>query len=114
MKKDIRKRKRSPRKPKPKLLWPGGPNAKYSLVLAADQSPAADFLLAMLRRKAIEFVYWSGSTPGAYRRVLPYCLFSVGEDGPIYARAWCLTRCAERVFCMDWVTLPGEAEDYTI
>ena len=96
------------------LEWPSWAIEPRWPVLVSDQSPAAEFILAMLRHESVEFVYWGGSTPGATRRAIPLRMFTIGESAVVYAQSWCLTRKADRVFRMDNVELPGCAADFVI
>ena len=73
--------------------------------LLSDESPAAEFILAMLRKRPIQFVYWGGSSPGERRRVLVTDVFQIQVGGPVYGEGFCLARRAERVFRLDRVDL---------
>lgn len=79
-----------------------------------DEEPGAQILLAMLKRVAVQFCYLGGSTPGEARTVRPLEVFRVRPEGPIYVRAWCEVRNAERTFRLDRVGLreldPEEVE----
>lgn len=66
-----------------------------------DEEPGAQIMLAMLKHVAAQFFYLGGSTPGQVRTVRPLEIFRVECEGPIYVRAWCETRQAERTFRMD-------------
>lgn len=76
-------------------------------VLLSDESPLAEFILAMLQKRPIQFVYWGGSAPGERRSVLVTEVFQIQQDGPVYAEGYCLRRRAERVFRLDRVELKG-------
>lgn len=74
-------------------------------VLQSDESPIAEFVLAMLQKRPIQFVYWGGSAPGERRSVLVTELFQIQQRGPVYAEGYCMQRKAERVFRLDRVEL---------
>ena len=74
-------------------------------VLLADESPVAQFVLAGLRGKPIEFVYWGGSEPGRVRKIRITDIFRLDESGPVYVEGFCFMRQATRVFRLDRVSL---------
>lgn len=76
-------------------------------VLLSDKSPTGEFILAMLQKRPIQFVYWGGSASGEQRSVLVTEVFQIQQDGPVYAEGYCLRRRAERVFRLDRVDLKG-------
>jgi|WetSurMetagenome_2_1015567.scaffolds.fasta_scaffold794394_1 predicted DNA-binding transcriptional regulator YafY len=91
--------------PSHNLFWIEWAQLRHVAVVLSDESPVAEFLLAWLRHEAIDFVYWGGATPGLRRQARPIEVYQLSENGPVYARATCLVRQAERVFRLDRVEL---------
>ncbi len=87
--------------------WLGRPHLP---VLVLDEEPGAQIILAMLHRAAVAFTYYGGSTPGKLRTVRPSEVFRLEEDGPVYVRAWCEIRRAERTFRLDRARLSVVAQ----
>jgi predicted DNA-binding transcriptional regulator YafY len=65
-------------------------------------------LAAAWQRGTVEFRYWGGSEPGAWRRVTPEAVFTVAGSAGIYVEGDCHLRAERREFRPDRVEWPGD------
>jgi predicted DNA-binding transcriptional regulator YafY len=69
------------------------------------------FIEAMWYQEAVAFRYWGGSSPGAWRRIVPRRVFRVGNARPLYFSGWCPVRGEERTFRIDRAQLAPAGND---
>jgi len=70
-------------------------------VLASDDPLVNMFVEAMLTGEPVNFIYASGSEPGAARTLNVSLVFLHEPEGRIYVSGYCPERSAARIFALD-------------
>lgn len=82
--------------------------AERAPVYFSDNPHIWRMLAAAWQRGTIEFRYWGGTTPGAWRRVTPEAVFTVRGYAGIYVVGECQLRSEQRTFRLDRVEWPRD------